>query len=247
PNANVGERLLAALDHDEFCLFSQSIASLDPAGGGARLHEVTLRLNEEEDNHLPPGAFLRIAEDCGLVPSLDRWMVRKILKIAAEESREAGACYLLPVSPATIAEKSFGAFVRAELATRGVDGAILCLEFAERDVLAGPRVYRDLIEELEGLGCRFAIASFGGSPASVAFFRQLRVSYLRLDGNIVFNLERDPEAVVRVQAINHAAHQAGMQIVAECVETEGTIAMLRRTGTDFAQGLGIAAPCRMAA
>ena len=236
------DRLLSALERDEFCLFSQPIAALGKDARDAGLCEVVLRHKEEEDNHLPPGAFLQVAEEQGLLPNLDRWTVSHVLDLAATDS---GAHeYLFRVSPATVAEGSFGKHVRGELAARKLRGSILCLAFTEQDVITSPRVYRDLINDLREEGCRFAISGFGGNCASVGLFRQLGVDYLRIDGNLVLNLQRDPEAVAKMKAANDAAHEAGMRVVAECVETDGTRAMLRTIGTDFGQGLGIAAPRR---
>lgn len=240
--AGVAIRLMAALERDEFCLYSQSIVPLGHAGEGADHCEVLLRLKEEEDNLLPPGAFLPIAEMHGLLPDIDRWVVRHVLDAAPPGCSAGDARYFLNVSPSTVAEGSFAAFVHDQLAAHRLEGAILCFEFPEQDVMASPRAYRDLISELGRDGCRFAVSGFGRNPALVRFFRQLRVNYLKVDAGIVLNMLRDPQGIARMKQINQAAHDAGMQVVAECVETDATRAALKGIGTDFGQGFGISLP-----
>jgi EAL domain-containing protein (putative c-di-GMP-specific phosphodiesterase class I)/PAS domain-containing protein len=240
--ASDAARLVAAIEHDEFRLYYQSIAALGAAGEGASFREILLRLKEEEDNLLPPGSFLPVAEEHGLMPQVDRWVVRHVLEAAAVECLGGDPVYFVNVAAQTVAEGSLAAFVRAELASRSLRGSILCFEFPEPDVLANPRAYRDLIAALEGSECRFAVSGVGRNPASIPFFSKLRVNYFKLDGAVVLAVLRDPGALEVVKAINDAAHRAGMQVVAQCVEDEATRAALHRAGTDFVQGFGIAMP-----
>jgi EAL domain-containing protein (putative c-di-GMP-specific phosphodiesterase class I)/PAS domain-containing protein len=242
PPADVAVRLVAALERDEFCLYYQSIVALGAAGEGASFCEVLLRLKEEEDNLLPPGSFLPIAEEHGLMPQVDRWVVRHVLDIAAVERIGGDPVYFVNIAAPTVTEGKLAEFVRAELAARALDGSILCFEFPEPDVLANPRAYRDLISALEGSKCRFAVSGFGRNPASIQFFMKLRMNYFKLDGGIVLGVLRDPGDLAIVKVINETAHRAGMQVVAQCVEDEATRAALHRVGTDFVQGFGIARP-----
>ena len=239
-------RLVEALERDEFRLYSQAIVALGAAGEGASFCEVLLRLKEEEDNLLPPGSFLPVAEEHGLMPQVDQWVVRHVLDVAVEECRGGDPVYFVNVAASTVADGTLAGFVGKELAIRALDGRILCFEFPEPDVLANPRGYRDLITALEGSKCRFAISGFGRNPASINFFTKLRVNYFKLDGGIVLGVLRDPGELAKVRVINEAAHRTGIQVVAQCVEDEATRAALQDVGTDFVQGFGIAMPRPMA-
>jgi PAS domain S-box-containing protein len=244
--ADTGAPILAALERDEFCLYSQSIVSLGPAAAQTSVCEVLLRLKSEERNHLPPGSFLEIAEEHGMLPHIDRWVVRKVLD-AASGAGAGRHLYMVNVTPQTIAEGTFGVFVRGELASRAVPGSVLAFEFPEADILANPRAYAEFAASLRPSGCRFAVTGFGSSSAKIDTFRQLGAHYLKIDGGLVLGLLRDPGALAKVRAINQAARDAGMLTVAECVENEVTRAALRRIGTDFAQGFGIEMPRPMVA
>jgi EAL domain-containing protein (putative c-di-GMP-specific phosphodiesterase class I) len=235
-------RLIEALEHNEFSLFSQSIVPLGAAGDGASFCEVLLRMNEEEEKLIPPGTFLPVAEENGLLPDIDRWVIRNVLKSAAAVAGGSDAVYFVNLAPPTVSVGGLAPFVRRELAANDLDGSVLCFEFPEADVIANPRAYRDLIAALDGSGCRFSVSGFGRNAASVHFLKQLRVSYVKLDGAVALNLTRGADELARAQALIVAAHAAGMQVVAQCVENDATLKLLRVIESDFAQGFGIAMP-----
>ncbi len=235
-------RLIEALENDEFSLYSQAIVALDAAGGGASFCEVLLRMNEEEEKLLPPGSFLPVAEEHGLLPDVDRWVVRNVLNADAALGAGSDAVYFVNLAPPTVAEGGLAAFVRAQLDARKLDGKLLCFEFPESDVVAHPDAYRKLITALDGSGCRFAVSGFGRTAASVQFLKQLRVNYVKLDGEVALNIARGPKELARAQALIVAAHAAGMEVVAQCVESDVARALLRRLKADFVQGFGIAMP-----
>lgn len=238
----LADRLLDALENDEFTLYSQAIVPLGAAGEGAAFCEVLLRMNEEEEKLLPPGTFLPVAEENGLLPDIDRWVIRNVLKAAAAGAGGSDCVYFVNLAPPTVSESGLAAFVRRELAASGVPGRVVCFEFAEADVIGQPRSYRDLIAALDGSGCRFAVSGFGRHSASVQFLKQLRVSYVKLDGGVALNLTRGAQDLARGQALIVAAHAAGMQVVAQCVENDATKALLQLIKADFVQGFGVAMP-----
>jgi PAS domain S-box-containing protein len=241
-HCDVGLRLISALDRDEFSLHCQAIVPLGNGAPEAAFREVLLRMNEEEAKQLPPGTFLPLAEELGLLHEIDRWVVRNVVDFAADTRSRQGAVYFVNLSRPTILDPTFANFVRECLKSRRVPDHTLCFEFAEADVVADPGAYRGFIAALDGTGCRFAVSGFGSNPLSMRFLDQLRVDFLKIDGGIVFNMLRSAAGLARVKAINQAAHAAGMRTVAECVENDCTRAALARIGVDFAQGFGIAKP-----
>ena len=242
-----GTRLVAALERDEFSLYWQAIHPLGHAAQGPVMREVLLRMNEEEAYHLPPGTFLPVAEELGLLPDIDRWVVRHVVDFAAGAGAPADSTYMVKLSAPTIVDPGFGEFVRECLASRAVPGKILCFELPEGDVLADPAAYREFTGSLNGSDCRFAVSGFGRNPLSLRLLKQLRVDFLKLDGGIVLDILRSPVQLAQVKSINRAAHAAGMSVVAECVESDSVRAALEGIGTDFAQGFGIARPLPMSA
>jgi PAS domain S-box-containing protein len=237
-----GARLISALERDEFTLYYQSIAPLGANAEQGTFCEVLLRMNEEEENHLPPGSFWPLAEELGLLHEIDRWVVGHVLEFAAAVRRTGDAAYFVNLSAATIADPTFAQFVRERLKASRVPDHTLCFEIPEADALGNIGAYREFIAALDGTGCRFAVSGFGCNPLALRLLKQLRVDFLKLDGGIVLNMLSSPNGLAKVNAINLAAHAAGMRTVAQCVETDSTREALEGIDTDFAQGFGIARP-----
>jgi PAS domain S-box-containing protein len=241
-SVDMGARLLAALERDEFSLHCQSIAPLGHGAAEAPFHEVLLRMNEEEENLLPPGMFLPVAEELGLLHEIDRWVVRHVVAFAAKAGPHRVAVYFVNLSAPTILDAGFAGFVRARLKEHGVAGQALCFELTEAGLLSNPAAYRSFIDAFSGTGCRFAVSGFGRNPLSLQVVKQLHVDFLKLDGGVVLDILRTPAGLAKVKAINQIAHAAGMRTIAECVESDTARGALARIGTDFAQGFGIALP-----
>jgi PAS domain S-box-containing protein len=237
-----GARLIAALEHDEFSLFSQGIAPLGTAASQETFCEVLLRLDEEEENHLPPGSFLPLAEELGLLHEIDRWVVRNVLEFAATQRHKGDAAYFVNLTAPTIVDPTFAQFVRDCIKKNRVPDHTLCFELPEADVLANIGACREFIAALDGTGCRFAVSGLGCNPLALRLLKQLRVDFLKLDGGIVLGMLSTPGGLTKVKAINVAAHAAGMRTVAQCVETDPIREALAAIDTDFAQGFGIAMP-----
>lgn len=236
----IAQRMREALQEGRFCLYSRAVGALDPTGDATLLRGVSLRLREEEDKHLPPGTFFAIAEELGLVPELDRWTIRKVLEQASADPRRS--TFLVQVDRQSVVDRAFAGFVAAQLEATGVSGERLWLEFGEADIVAGPRAYRDLIEALAPLGCRFAVGGFGRNPKALPLLKQLDIDYLKLDGGLVVGVARDGARLSQLAQINAAAHAAGMRTIADCVEDDSTRAALVGVRTDFAAGDGIGSP-----
>jgi EAL domain-containing protein (putative c-di-GMP-specific phosphodiesterase class I) len=98
------------------------------------------------------------------------------------------------------------------------------------------------MRELRKLGCRFALDDFGSGLSSFAYLRNLPVSYLKIDGSLVRNLDSDPVNAAMVNAINQLADIIGVRTIAEFVENDDIINKLADIGVDYAQGHGVARP-----
>lgn len=245
---NAADRIRSAIRCDEFRLYGQTIEAVQR--WERPLCEIYIRLVEEEDNLIPPGAFLPLAEQHHLMPEIDRWVVSNVLKhVWARKQADPtwqimGCCINLSMD--TIRDPYFPDFVRAKLALFDVPGAALCFEIEERDVCAEPVDAAHMVQELARLGCASVLCGFGRDKVSFAILKELRVGFLKIDSGIVLQILRDRSALAKLVAINRVAHTVGIKTIAEFVESDEVVAKLQEIGIDYAQGLGISSPMPLA-
>jgi len=238
-------RLQKALDEDRFVLYSQDIVALGGANKGSHC-ELLIRMLDEKGEIVPPMAFIPAAERYGLMPSIDRWVIRNALAIIAREQAdlrgEALDVYAINLSGASIADDRFLEFVREQFTRFGVRYQSICFEITETAAIARLDKAAYFIQELRALGCRFSLDDFGAGMSSFAYLKHLPVDYLKIAGGFVKDMADDPIDRAMVEAINNVGHVMGKQTIAEFADGERIIAALRQIGVDYAQGYGVAKP-----
>lgn len=242
---DVSHRLASALERDEFILFSQPIVPLRAGLPAIAFQEILVRLQEEEDNLMPPGAFLPLAEEHGLMADLDQWVIRRLLNWAGADGARCAGVYSINVAGASMGDPAFTEYVSAAMHARRQSGPVVCFEFGEHDAMLDLAATSAFMNQLKAEGCRFALSGFTAEPMSFKLMQRLRVDYLKIDGGIVVNMERNPVDAARVAAITRAAHAVGVLTIAECVESDVVMDALRRMGVDYGQGFAIARPARL--
>ena len=240
-----GARIREALAHDEFDLYVQDIVALREGTVPARMQEVLIRMRDEEETLIPPGAFLPVAERCGLMAEIDRYVVTRVL--AAQQSlnvREPGAQPLVCInlSIATFQDASFAEFVAKALERAGAAAESLCFEFEESDVLAALADASRQARALQKIGCRRSMDGFGATRVAFEHLKEVPIDYLKIDGRVIFEILRDPVAIAKVKSIQRVCRTIGVRTIAEQVESEIALLALRRLEVDYAQGFGVAAP-----
>jgi EAL domain-containing protein (putative c-di-GMP-specific phosphodiesterase class I) len=158
------------------------------------------------------------------------------------ENLDAGGFYAVNLSGASMSDNSFPGFLRALLTEHALPRGLLCFEVTETTAIANLNKAAELMHELKGLGCTFALDDFGIGMSSFAYLKYLPVNYLKIDGTFVKDMAVDQMDYAIVEAINRIAHILGMRTVAEFVEDEITLGKLAAMGVDFAQGFFIARP-----
>ncbi len=236
----------AAIVKGDFRLYCQLISPITADSGEAEHYEILVRLLEEEEGLMPPGAFFPLAEKYGLMLHLDRWVVQHVTEWAshrnrANEKKKKSMCFI-NVSSETIADSSFPEFLQLTLMEYGVPGAALCFEVPNSELALRTSAVAEFAQRVRQCGCLVAISGFGHDRTSFDLIRGFRVEFLKIDGNIIFNILRNPVDLAKITAINQVAKLIGVKTIAELVENEETIAKLREIGIDFAQGFGISRP-----
>jgi PAS domain S-box-containing protein len=240
------KNIKAAIEKGDFSLYCQLITPLAIASGEAEHYEILVRLIEEEEGMMPPGAFFPLAEKHGLMPHLDRWVVQHVTAWASRQSapdeKRKNSLFFINLSGATIGDPGFPEFLQLTLIEYGLPGAALCFEIPNSELTLRPVVVAEFAQKIKQCGCLVAISGFGHDRISFDLIRGFRIEFLKIDGSIIFNILRDPVELAKITAVNRVAKSIGVKTIAELVENEETIAKLKEVGIDFAQGFGISRP-----
>lgn len=235
-------RINEALEHDQFELVYQPIVRV--ADNVVEQYEVLLRMRDDEhDEGIAPGAFLSAAERFGMIHAIDRWVViHAIEALAAISDVGRRPCFAINLSGRAFEDPELLPTIRRCLADTGVNPLLLTFEITETAAISHITNAKDFIEELRGLGCRFALDDFGSGFSSYGYLKFLPADYLKIDGAFVQQLSQDPVDQAIVRSMNQVAHALGKKTIAESVEDEHSLKLLRLYGVDYAQGLYLGRP-----
>jgi PAS domain S-box-containing protein len=235
-----GKAFISAVQRGDFRLYCQLISPLPLDADRATHYAILIRLLEEENSVMPPGAFFPVAEKNGLMPYLDHWVVQHVLEWAAHQQnlgRDQESLFFIDVATATICDPDFPAFLRNALAEQGMSGTILCFEVADTDLQL--HCTGEFIRAVRQCGCRIALTGFGKDESCFDHIRGFQVDFFKIDGGLILN---DPVDLARVVSINRIAKIIGVQTIAELVESEQIVEKLVEIGIDFSQGSSISQP-----
>jgi diguanylate cyclase (GGDEF)-like protein/PAS domain S-box-containing protein len=234
--------LQVALKNDRFQLYQQPICALED--GRVEHYELLLRLHEETpDKILSPRSFIPAAERYGMMKEVDRWVIQHALSVYAQRFGESSdIAFSINLSGNSLNDESLLPWINQQLKHYQVPPSRICFEVTETAAIRNLNQAKQLIEELKTRGCRFALDDFGSGLSSFAYIKYLPVDYLKIDGSFVADLEHDPTANAMVSAINEMGHVLGMKTVAEHVENDTTLELIRQIGVDYVQGYALGKP-----
>ena len=237
-------RINDALDTDQLRLFYQPIMPLTEAGGPAGLHyELLVRMLDRDGSYIQPGSFMPVAEHYGLMPKLDRWVIRAAFRWLAsipDHVARLSVC-AINLSGQSLGDEGIQQLITQCLADSAISPDKICFEITETAAIDNLVNATDFIRALKQQGCSISLDDFGSGLSSFAYLKDFPVDFLKIDGQYVENTD-DPQAFAMLKAINDIGHMMGKRTVAECVENEVTLGMLREIGVDYAQGYHIGRP-----
>jgi EAL domain-containing protein (putative c-di-GMP-specific phosphodiesterase class I) len=227
--------LRRALERDEFVLHYQpQVSAADGTVLGA---EALVRWNHPTRGLVPPGSFIAIAEDSGLIVPLGEWVLRQACADAAAW-RAAGHAVTVAVNLSALQFKrgNLEDDVRAALHHTGLPPEALELELTESILIKDTENVLAKVRNLHALGIELSIDDFGTGYSSLSYLQRFQVDKLKIDQSFVRALTREQDSAAIVTAIIQMAHGLNLKTIAEGVEDQDTLAALRRQGCDQIQG-----------
>ncbi|MFZ5657816.1 MAG: bifunctional diguanylate cyclase/phosphodiesterase [Pseudomonadota bacterium] len=236
-------RIRWALEEDRLRLFYQEVRPLHELSGGAQL-EVLLRLADEQNRIVSPGAFIPAAERYGLMPAIDRWVIQTTLANFDRLHPEGRGLRqaAINLSGASLEDETLADVILSLLQRHGVDPQRLCLEITETVAVRNLAQVSRVVNQLRRVGCCVALDDFGAGMSSFGYLKNLPVDVIKIDGSFVQDLLSDPMSYAIVRAVTDIGHQRGMKVTAEWVDSEEVIRALAELGVDHAQGYALHRP-----
>ena len=239
---NWATKLTQCLEDDQFVLYAQPIVPIKDTIVKKPSYEILLRMTEGE-KIIPPGAFLPAAERYNKITQIDRWVVSKTFSMFKDQNGflEKIDHISINLSGASLTDKSFMKFLVDEINQSNLHNKI-CFEITETALISNLSVAARFIDKLHDMGIRFSLDDFGSGLSSFAYLKNLHVDYLKIDGYFVKDIASNPIDRAMVNSIHEIGSVMGKTTIAEFVEDDEILSILREIGVDYAQGYGIGKP-----
>jgi len=234
-------RIRDALTHDRLSLHTQPIRSL--TSGGIERYELLLRMTSEDGELLPAASFIEAAERSGMVQELDRWVVARALELLAERERRGEPLSLhVNLSGASVSDVSVLEFIERRLDEGGADPSHCTFEITETANVYDYEAAAGFADRLTDFGCQVAIDDYGAGFGPFHYLKRVPFDLIKIDGSFVRDMPRSDADQLTVQAIVQIARGLGKATIAEYVQDDATVQMLREYGVDMAQGFHLDRP-----
>jgi diguanylate cyclase len=223
-----------AIERQELVLHYQP--KLNLATGAIIGIEALIRWNHPQRGLVPPGQFIEIAEDCGLIVPIGRWVLHEACRQA--RAWQVGGlpplCIAVNVSPVELRAPGFVSGIRTTLMETGLEPRYLELELTEAVLMEKSRSVADVLNELKDIGVLLALDDFGTGYSSLSHLKRFPIDTLKIDQSFVRDLTTDDAGIVN--AVIGMGRSLHMRVVAEGVETREQLEVLQKHGCSEGQG-----------
>ncbi len=241
---SVENDLRRALEREELCVVYQPIVSL--ADNSVVAAEALVRWQHPTRGLLAPAEFVPVAEESGLIESIGRWVLDTACVQAAQWHAERPDAPPLGIavnlSARQFAQRDLEQTVLHALRSPGIAPSSLCLEITESVLLDEPERVSETIGLIAQHGVRFALDDFGTGYSSLAYLGRLPIDGLKVDRSFVDALGGSKRSTAITTAIVRMAQALSIEVIAEGVETETQLKLVRDLGCELAQGFYLHRP-----
>jgi PAS domain S-box-containing protein len=228
------ERLQEALDADRVMLYAQPVTGV--SSGVVEQYKLHVRILIDGEL-VPPEDWMPFVESHSIVMEIDRWVLRRVCKLAAD-----GAVVKYALSPRATADPLVRSEFKKMLQESGADPANVMFDMTECAVLADPEAATRFATIMNGVGCKIGLGNFGMGFGGLTFLDQMPVEYLKVNTELVRDLVGNDSNQYVIGATVGLARRFGLRTTADGVDHPATLEVLRDLGVDHARGLALGAP-----
>jgi len=240
-------RITQALDQNRFRLYRQPIVGIGISGDCEEHFEVLVRMIDENGSIIPPSAFIPAAERYNLMAGVDRWVIREVFRMVADNDPAdpilgTGKVISINLSAESLNRDDLVDYIVAQKHELGITLENICFEISEAVAITNLSKVAAFITQMKKHDCTFALDDFGSGLSSFAYLKTLPVNYLKIEGSFIKDVSRDPIDRAMVVSIQQMGMEMSLNIIAEWVEDEATLNVLKEIGVDFVQGYHFGRP-----
>jgi EAL domain-containing protein (putative c-di-GMP-specific phosphodiesterase class I) len=247
-NARARQRLLleqalrVAVAGDEFALHYQP--QVDISDGRVVGFEALLRWNHDDIGQIAPSTFVPMLEETGLIIPAGQWVFSTGCRQRHDwDGMLPEQCSLsVNLSPRQFADKNLVPQIRRVLEANALPPYQLEIELTESMLMADTEHTRSVLRALKDIGLKLSVDDFGTGYSSLAYLKQFTLDALKIDKQFIDNLTCSQKDAAIARSIIQLAHNLGLQVIAEGVETASQVATLRHLGCDVVQGFYFGKP-----
>ncbi|HEX2859427.1 MAG TPA: bifunctional diguanylate cyclase/phosphodiesterase [Alphaproteobacteria bacterium] len=227
---------------ERMVLHFQPIVPLGTAEG-PEFYEVLVRLIDRTGRAIPPAQYIQVIEEFGLAPKLDRLVSERAIAALAEFHKQGrNLRFSVNLSARTLEDNDFLEYITGLLKGAQLPEKSLVFEMTETSLLKDLQYARAFIAGVARYGVSFALDDCGVGYSSLQHIREMKLDYIKIDGTFIRNVHTNAEDQAMVKALTAVAKQRGIRTVAEMIEHENALQILRDLHVDYGQGFHIAPP-----
>ncbi|WP_432822297.1 two-component system response regulator [Trichloromonas sp.] len=231
-------RVRKAISSD--CLKFHFQPVLHIASGEISHYEALVRLDLPDHGEVLPKTFIPALEKSGEMHMIDHWVIRNAISLLGQYPGLKRLA--INLSAHAFGDEGIMPLVEDLLRKENVDPGRIIFELTESASLTNVSATQKMIARLQEIGCRFAVDDFGTGFSTFSYLKQFPANSIKVDGSFIRDLGNDPVNLALVRSIHEVARTLGKETVAEFVENETDLHVLREMGIDFAQGYHIGRP-----
>ncbi|WP_455198772.1 putative bifunctional diguanylate cyclase/phosphodiesterase [Kaarinaea lacus] len=233
-------RIKSALTNDNLVLFSQPIKDSD---NQSVQNEILIRYQNENGLILSAKNFIPAAERYNIITDIDMYALRKTLEYMNDN--KTNEIFSVNLSGSTLGSKTIESQIIKLIDYYKINPELICFEVTETTAISNKTNALKFMNILHGIGCRFSLDDFGSGLSSFGYLKSLPIDDVKIDGFFIQNMETDSTNSSVIEAINYITHDFGLKTIAECVENQAQLDLLKEIGVDYFQGNHLQEPTQL--